>query len=155
MEPFKGGVIEVKLKEGMLDVLGLGIKSDIEGSGVQGVTEVKVSSLYKISGDINAEGLEEIARKVLADKVSEQFDLYRESSPPEGIEAVEVWYRQGVTDTVSETAEKAIKDAGFSIDFSVESGKKYYIKGMLAEGDLRAICEKVLSNPLIQEYKII
>ena len=67
---------------------------------------------------------------------------------------VEVWYKPGVTDAVGQSVKKGIEDLGIKSVKSVSSGQVYLIEGNSTEIEIESICEKLLANSVIQNYKI-
>ena len=66
-----------------------------------------------------------------------------------------MWYKQGVTDTVSQSVIKAIKDLGIKEELVVKTGKKYCFDGKnITSVKLKEITTNLLANTLIQEYLI-
>ena len=68
--------------------------------------------------------------------------------------SIEVWLKHGVTDTVSESVVKAIKDLGIIDKVVVKTGHKYIFGGDVTVEKLTKIAKGSLANTLIQEYKI-
>ena len=65
-----------------------------------------------------------------------------------------VTYREGIFDPAGATAHRALNQIGFTGVESVNIGK--YIR-LTAEADLAQVtemCEKLLANPVIEEYRI-
>jgi phosphoribosylformylglycinamidine synthase subunit PurS len=67
---------------------------------------------------------------------------------------VYVTYKQGIFDPPGATAERALTNLGYSGVNSVKIGKFIRID---ADADLATVsemCEKLLANPVIEEYRI-
>jgi phosphoribosylformylglycinamidine synthase len=123
--------------------------------GIKGITKVDYSPLYIIDGYINKAEAKTIASELLSDKITEGFEVVsgtqeKKSKNP----VIEVFYKKGVTDTVSESVAKAIKDLGITKDVKVKTGHKYYLHGNAPQDVLNKIAVKLLANTLVQEYKI-
>ncbi len=172
--------IEICTKKGFKNSHGEHVLSDISSIGIEGVTEVEYSPLYVIDGGITSAEVETIALELLSDKITETYTCrYEKQSVEEslkigssaGISAsetaacansairprfaffvIEVWYKKGVTDTVSESVIKAIKDLGIEKEIKVKTGHKYYLYGKVSQTVLNDIATKLLANTLIQEY---
>jgi phosphoribosylformylglycinamidine synthase len=147
--------IDIFTKKGFKDSRGAHVLSDILGIGIKGITKVDYSPLYIIDGDINKAEAKTIASELLGDKITEGFEVVsgtqeKKSKNP----VIEVFYKKGVTDTVSESVAKAIKDLGITKDVKVKTGHKYYLYGNASQGILNKIAVKLLANTLVQEYKI-
>jgi phosphoribosylformylglycinamidine synthase subunit PurS len=69
-----------------------------------------------------------------------------------------VTYKQGIFDPPGATAERALKSLGYSEVESVKIGK--YIRLEVAGGPdelvrVREMCDKLLANPVIEDYRIV
>lgn len=149
--------IEIKSKKGFLDPHGIHTVSDIEGIGIKGVKSVDYIAVYRVSGDITVKQAEVIASELLSDKITEGFYIkeYKTLGQKKIEEnSIEVWFKSGVTDTVSDSVVKAIKDLGIKNEVTVKTGKKYCLKGELNSKKLEKIATGLLANTLIQEYLI-
>jgi phosphoribosylformylglycinamidine synthase len=174
--------IEICKKKGLKNSHGEHVLSDISGIGMGGVTKVEYSPLYVIDGGITSAEAETIALELLSDKITETYTCHYEKQSVEdplktGSSAVivapetaacadsatrphfaffviEVWYKKGVTDTVSESVIKAIKDLGIEKKIKVKTGHKYYIYGKVSRAVLNDIATKLLANTLVQEYVV-
>ncbi|GMO65047.1 MAG: hypothetical protein Nk1A_2040 [Endomicrobiia bacterium] len=165
--------IEILTKKGFRNSRGEHILSDICGLGIENVTKVEYSPLYVVNGDISFGETEIIASELLIDKITESYVIRQcyteccsrvisESSYVKetddrlnpNFSVVEVWYKNGVTDTVSESVVKAIKDLDIAKEIKVKTGHKYYLHGEILKVTLNNIVTKLLANTLIQEYKI-
>lgn len=151
-------IIEICNKGGIPDVFGMDVMKNIKETGIAGVKDVITAELYCFEGDISLEEMKEIAEEVLLDRVIQKYFI-REKEDVSGKQGynfvVDVFYKKGVTDAVAETVSIAIKDAGIKKDLRISTGKRYYIKGDLTKAEIKLICEKVLSNCLVQDYFII
>ena len=71
---------------------------------------------------------------------------------------VRVEYKRGVLDAEGETVQKSLRLLGFEVD-QVETIKTYRIK-LTSENEETAVatvkgaCEKLLANPVIQDYQV-
>jgi phosphoribosylformylglycinamidine synthase subunit PurS len=68
---------------------------------------------------------------------------------------VYVTYKQGIFDPPGATAERALANLGYEGVHSVKIGKYIQIE---AEGGLevvREMCERLLANPVIEDYRIV
>ncbi|HEY5547973.1 MAG TPA: phosphoribosylformylglycinamidine synthase subunit PurS [Coriobacteriia bacterium] len=69
-----------------------------------------------------------------------------------------VTYKQGIFDPPGATAERALTSLGYDEVESVKIGK--YIRVEVADGPdetarVREMCDKLLANPVIEEYRIV
>jgi len=148
--------IEIKTKEGFVDPQGLHTVSDIAGIGIKDISSVKYVAVYRVEGDITDKQATIIAKELLSDKITEDFEVKKYSKiEDKKLEknSIEVWYKHGVTDTVSQSVVKAIKDLGINEELVVKTGKKYCLKGKNIDANkLKKIATGLLANTLIQEY---
>jgi len=145
-------LIEVFYRPKVFDAHAEEVKKSVEELGVGCVDRVSASSLYRIEGMIKREAIIRIARDLLADSVSQDYRLgepFRQSAW-----SVQVWYKPGVTDTVAETARKAIQDLGISNCLVVSTGRCYFFWGKLQENILSSLARKLLANELIEYFLI-
>jgi phosphoribosylformylglycinamidine synthase len=67
-----------------------------------------------------------------------------------------VTYKKGIFDPPGATAERALQNLGYSEVASVKIGK--YIQLEVADGTsedrVREMCDKLLANPVIEDYRI-
>ncbi len=144
--------IEVRDKKGIYDAVAEGLKKDIRDLGITDVSDVEYFQVYTLRGDLSKKDLRRIADEILADKVSQEFNLTGGfiTKETKSTRLVEIAYNPGVMDPVEESAIKAIKDLGVRGVKSVATSKKYAIKGALTRARLANITEKLLYNKIIQ-----
>ncbi|MCL2335089.1 MAG: phosphoribosylformylglycinamidine synthase subunit PurS [Endomicrobia bacterium] len=158
--------IEIGSKKGFKDVRGEHTLSEIVDLGIKQVEKVAYSQLYNIAGEISAAQADKIGGDLLSDKITEKSSV-RKLEPEccssvnstlhsslSTLSVIEVWYKKGVTDTVSDSVIKAVRDLGIKEELKVKTGHKYYLYGNLSQKVLNNIATKLLANTLIQEYKI-
>ena len=149
--------ITIKTKKGFSNSHNVSLLNDIKAMGISGVETVDYFPVYRIITDIDDSKITIIARELLTDKITEDFSISKyETLDNKEIEknSVEVWLKHGVTDTVSESVVKAIKDLGIEENVVVKTGHKYCFSGDVTVEKLNKIAKGSLSNTLIQEYKI-
>ncbi|MDR1243788.1 MAG: phosphoribosylformylglycinamidine synthase subunit PurS [Endomicrobium sp.] len=156
--------IEIFTKTKYKDSRGEHVLSDINSSGVsKGVKKVKYCSLYIVDGNLSLNEIRMIASCLLSDNITEGYKITKYGSKNSksylnnifvSKAMIEVVYKKGVTDTVSSSVVKAVKDLGINKDIKVKTGHRYYLSGKLSKTILDTIACKLLSNTLIQEYKI-
>lgn len=150
--------IEIKTKDGFVDPQGKHTTADISSIGIKDVSDVKYIAVYRLDGNINKKQADLIGKELLSDKITEDFTVkeYKDLKDKK-IEknSIEVWFKHGVTDTVSESVVKAIKDLGIREEIVVKTGKKYCLKGKnIDDNKLKKIATGLLANTLIQECLI-
>ncbi|MDD4909744.1 MAG: phosphoribosylformylglycinamidine synthase subunit PurL [Candidatus Omnitrophica bacterium] len=140
--------VEVKERQGVFDAVGEGIKKDILDLGINSVSEVRFIRVYYIESGLKEDKIRHIAEELLIDPVIEAYSL--SAAADEGYQAIEVAYNAGVMDPAEESALKAVKDLGIEGVRRIAGAKKYLLKGDPSGQEIRAICEKLLYNKLIQ-----
>jgi len=146
--------IEVWYRKGVFDPNSQGLCSDILDLGIKGITAVETGSIFLIKGKISPAGLKKVAQELLADPVTQGFYSGKRALP-KGTVSVEVWFKEGVTDTVGETARKGIADLGITGEFTVSTARRYLLYGKnISEKKAAAIANRLLANEVIQTYKI-
>ncbi|MDR3281833.1 MAG: phosphoribosylformylglycinamidine synthase subunit PurS [Endomicrobium sp.] len=167
--------IEVFTKEKFKNSKGELVLSDILSIGVRTILKVRYSPLYVIDGNVNYSEVRTLASELLSDKITETYvckkciveDTVKNSKrdvvffddgeipPPVGVcSTIKIWYKKNVTDPVSESILKAIKDLGIVKEFKVKRVGKYYLYGKISRITLHNITAKLLVNTLIQEYMV-
>ena len=149
-----GHRIEVWYRKGIFDPGSRGLCSDILDLGIKGVTSVEIGSIFLIKGKISPANLKKVAQELLVDPVIQEFYSGKRALP-KGAVSVEVWFKEGVTDTVGETARKGMADLGITGEFAVSTARRYLLYGKnISEKKAAAIAGRLLANEVIQTYKI-
>ena len=68
-----------------------------------------------------------------------------------------VTYKQGIFDPPGATAQRALVNLGYSNVAGVSIGKyvRLELEGAPDEAQVREMCEKLLANPVIEEFRIV
>jgi phosphoribosylformylglycinamidine synthase len=157
--------IEISNKKNVVDIFGSGIKHDIIDLGINGVTSVNVSHIYRIQGNINIAGIRSLCKNLLVDPITQKYKIYIEHKDSSNTKkntkvcsnryTIEVWFKPGVTDTVGESVLKSSSDMGIKNITEIKTGTKYIITGKnLKYKDIEKICNRLLANSVIQSYQI-
>jgi len=144
--------IEVFNKPDFPDLAGQNVFTDIRQLGIRTVEAVQSMRVFLLEGDFEHEHLSRIGRELLADPLTEDFQLLRSAAPVGLAQAtlVEVHLKPGVTDPVADSALMAIADMGLSAT-AVRTARKYIILGTLNEKQKQLIARRVLANDCIEE----
>ena len=150
--------VEVAGKQGFPDAAGMALLAQLPALGVQGAAEVRVCPLYELTGKYTANQVEQAAKELFADPVTQE---YRVGDAPVGPGfligphwRVEVWLKASVTDPVEASVRKGIADLGLPAPERVRCGTAYKISGRCQASQIEKIARKLLSNPVIHEYSI-
>lgn len=146
--------IEVSYKPEITDSIGNEILEDIADLGIDGVESVRTATIYWIEGTLNAEHIHRIGSELLADPITQLFNLTSEHGNTTDW-TVEVQFKPGVTDAVGDSTVKGIKDIGISQVNSVRTGKKFWLSGNLNEQIIKTIAQRLLMNDVIQAFSYV
>jgi len=145
--------IEVSLKKEFRDKHGEHVKHEMEELGVKGLASVRYCPVYVLEGEISDYQAERIAARLLIDPITEEF-VINPADKKAGAVLASVWFKKGVTDTVSESLIKALKDISVKEKLSVKTGHRFYFMGKPTVDSLKQAAKKVLYNPMIQECRV-
>jgi phosphoribosylformylglycinamidine (FGAM) synthase PurS component len=152
-------VVEVASKLGFNDAPGQALLSQLPSIGICGAREVRVSSLYEISGRFSSAQVDGLGRNLLCDPITQEYRLDLSASSAAFLIGphwrVEVWPKPQVTDPVGDSVRKAIVDMGLPEPESVRTGTAYQITGRITPNQLEKITTKLLSNRVIHRTKVV
>lgn len=66
-----------------------------------------------------------------------------------------VTYREGIFDPAGATASRALDQMGYSSVKSVQIGKFIQLEADAELAEVEEMCEKLLANPVIEDYRIV
>ena len=150
-----GTQINVYIKEGLFDQIGVGIEKDIADLAITGVRSVKAIKVYTIHGNVSRADLARIGGDLLADAVTQNYtigDLPAEIT--KGAWVAHVRFNPGVTDAVGQTTAKGIADLGITGVEEAHTSMVYVIAGKINKSHVDEICRRLLANSIIQSYSI-
>ena len=146
---------EITPADGQPDSLGLAVVSGAADLGLSQSLNVRSAHGYLIQGNLTEQQAWMLAGKLLADPIVEQTNVSQvdpETTAPLASHLVYVLPKPGVTDSVAESAKKAIAGFGINVE-AVRTFKKYWLSGIdLAELD--KICSKLLANEAIEQVAV-
>jgi phosphoribosylformylglycinamidine synthase PurS subunit len=67
---------------------------------------------------------------------------------------VRISYKKGVQDSEGESTLSGLKTLGFESIRDVGTARVYVIEGELSYEDVRDMCQRLLANPVSQDYSI-
>ncbi len=147
--------LEIRLKKGLPDAEGNNIKNKaINYFGLK-VKEIRVIKILTMDLRLTESQLENIRTEIFTNPVTEESSI----SPIAGDFDWLIWvgFRPGVRDTAGSTAMEAIEDflkIRFNQDASVYTSKLFEIHGDISEAGVTEIASQILSNDIIQQYRI-
>ncbi len=65
-----------------------------------------------------------------------------------------VTYKDGIFDPPGATAERALANLGYAGVESVQIGKYIRLAGDVTEAEVTEMCDKLLANPVIEDFRI-
>ncbi|MBI5243351.1 MAG: phosphoribosylformylglycinamidine synthase subunit PurS [Elusimicrobia bacterium] len=151
-------VVEVASKLGFNDAPGIALLGQMPSIGVCGAREVRVSSLYEITGRLSHSQMDILGRGLLCDPITQEFRLDLSASSSAFLIGphwrVEVWFRPQVTDPVGESVCKAVADMGLPEPDGVRTGTAYQFVGRITQSQIEKVVAKLLANPVIHRTKV-
>jgi phosphoribosylformylglycinamidine (FGAM) synthase PurS component len=147
-------IIEIKIKLKFTDAKAEDFKRQAYGLGVKKIRDVRVGRLFKLEGNLTKQQTKRIKEELLTDIVVEQSGFYG-FSKNKAVSKIEVWLKSGVTDVVGESVKNAVSDMGIKSVTDARCGEVYYIKGNLTKKTLNFLAEKILVNPLVNDFRVV
>ncbi len=154
-----GWKIEVTYKPNIDDNVGRILRQDIMDLGIPNVDEVRTAQIYYLEGDIDSDIVYQVASKLLADPITQNFECNDDvatvnlNASKKNL-AIEVQFKLGVTDAVGQSVEKGISDLGILGVKSVQTGRKYWVKGDVNHAQAKTIARHLLSNEVIETFDV-
>ena len=154
-----GWKIEVTYKPNIDDNIGRILRQDIMDLGIPNVDEVRTAQIYYLEGDIDSDIVYQVASKLLADPITQNFECNDDVASVDlnaskNNLAIEVQFKLGVTDAVGQSVEKGISDLGILGVKSVQTGRKYWVKGDVNHAQAKTIARHLLSNEVIETFDV-
>jgi len=151
--------VDSRLKGRSLQVQKKSERSFVE-LGLGKIVCLGVGQLYRLEGEISPEEVSRIAQELLSDSVSENFAI--DTKPEDGNHFfVDIWYKDGVTDSVGESVLKGVSDIGIKTVAHAAHGKRLRFRRACDSDNEGTFQKKVIQfvdrnllNPLVQECKI-
>ena len=154
-----GWKIEVTYKPNIDDNVGRILRQDIMDLGIPNVDEVRTAQIYYLEGDLDSDIAYQVASKLLADPITQNFECNDDvgtvnlNASKKNL-AIEVQFKLGVTDAVGQSVEKGISDLGILGVKSVQTGRKYWVKGDVNHAQVKTIATRLLSNEVIETFDV-
>ena len=139
-----------------------GFLNDAHALGLNNIAQISCYDLYFIQGSCSPAQLEQLARRLLHDPVTQTIGWQAlDGEQPVGSPStsfagswlIEVALRAGVTDPVAEQILRAARILEIHAINAASTGQRFVIKGEgLSPDDLRRLAMRLLCNPVIQNY---
>jgi phosphoribosylformylglycinamidine synthase len=130
-----------------------GLAVELREAGLAELKHVCSSRLFFLEGGVTRARVEQIARMLLADPVTETAEVLGEGESPAGVAggcAVEIHPKPGVMDPVAESTRAELRAEGCAIDV-VRTARRYVLGGSFGEADVRGAVARVLANDCIEQ----
>ncbi|GCF11793.1 phosphoribosylformylglycinamidine synthase subunit PurL [Dictyobacter arantiisoli] len=118
---------------------------------------VNTSQLYRITGDLSNEQIQQLLAELLVNPVIQQAtvttDAQNDANTATG-HTVDVFFHAGVTDTLAESVISSAQMIGISGLDHVETGHRTILNPRFSESEAHYIAKAVLFNPVIQHYTL-
>lgn len=146
--------VEIRPSEGETDFEGKRVLESAQNLGIKSLKTVQAARVFLLQGELAEADLHAAAQLLLADPVTEKFQVRRLHPDPvvaaaEDSTQLNVLYLPGVTDSVAENALKALKRAGFRADH-VATGRRFRVNSSITATELQQLSRRVLSNEAIE-----
>lgn len=148
--------VEVKLRPEYPDAAGAEALSLLSEAGLNTAKTVRVSQIYEIKGPLNNGHIQQAARELLCDNVTQEFRIAANVPVLNGMNywRVEVWLKATVSDPVGETVLQAISELGLPAPQSVRRGLVYHISGKCGRNHIEKAAQRCLINPVIHRFTV-
>ncbi len=146
-------LVQVVARKGFSDPRARDALADLQAGGAGRIDQVEYVSCYLLEGELTPESLEEITRRLLADRVIE--DSFLDTDPPQAAAAdhsLIVLPKPGVMDPVALSLEGALADLGHS-QVRARTGRRYLVRGACDSEVLLAAAKRVLMNEVVEEIQ--
>lgn len=114
-----------------------------------GADEVKVTDVYYLDSSIKVEELKEVAEKLLADRLTQDYEVRQKKEKDKWV--IEVRYKDAVTDPAEDSIRRAVENLGRKTKHA-RTAKRYYITGNVSEKEIDLMCRKALANGIVEDY---
>ncbi len=149
--------VEVRLKPDFTDAEGAAALALLSGAGLAAAKEVRASRLYQLRGSVNLGHVQQAARDLLCDPVTQEFRVLSSASAVlNGMShwRVEVWLKPSVSDPVGDSVKDAMSDLGLPAPDSVRVGTAYLIGAKCGRTQLEKAVARALANPVIHRFTV-
>ncbi len=147
--------LEIRLKKELPDAEGNSIKKKANDYFDLGVKEIRTIKILTIDSNLSETNLDDIRKEIFTNPVTEESSFSPIAADFDWL--IWVGFRPGVRDTAGSTAMEAIEDflkKPFKKGEAVYTSKLFEIKGELTEAGVIKIASEILSNDIIQQYRV-
>ena len=116
---------------------------------------LRTAQLFYLKGNLTSTQIDQLSKQLLVDPVIQQAHVLTDTFPPsQAAHIVDVFFHQGVTDTLAESVMIGAHMLGITGLEQVETGRRYELDSRLSATEVRNIAEALLYNPVIQQYEL-
>jgi len=148
--------VEVNLRPELFDAKGQAALALLHGAGLATAREVRAGEIYEIRGTLNAGQLQQTARDLLCDAVTQQYRILDLAGAPgsNGMNhwRVEVWLKESMDDPVARTLSEAFLDLGLPAPESLRRGLAYHVSGRCHRIQIEKAVALTLADPAIHRF---
>jgi phosphoribosylformylglycinamidine synthase II len=146
--------IEVAFTAEFTDPLGCSIQARILSDLGIPLSSLRTVEVYTLDGKLRRSELDRLGKELFCDPIIQQYSI----DVPLARELlwdwlIEVGYKPGVTDSVGQTARRAIEEL-LHKTIDAFSSRQYLIQGQLTTAQARQIATDLLANDLIERFSI-
>src|SRR6266567_1176502 len=113
---------------------------------------IRTAQLYYLTGQLTPTQLDHLTRQLLIDPVTQEAELAQKQEMDSTAHLVDIFFHQGVTDTLAESVLTGASMLGITTLKHVETGRRYIFDKRLSEEEVCYITKALLYNPVIQNY---
>ncbi len=125
-----------------------------EISAASSPLSIRTAQLYHLWGNLTSSQLEQLTRQLLVDPVIHEVSSGSIPDDAATGHLVDVFFHQGVTDTLAESVIAGAQMLGIVGLDRVETGRRYVLDRRLSEAEAHTIARALLYNPIIQHYAL-
>jgi phosphoribosylformylglycinamidine synthase II len=132
--------------------------ADAHALGIHALAQVERQELYFLRGVLSEQELQQLARELLTDPVTQTAYWRTQVESPDGAQVIQVALRPGVTDPVAHEIVRAAHALGIPNLEQAATGQQYIVRGQngcaLSAQDLHKLARRLLANDVIQHYAL-
>ncbi len=122
-------------------------RAAIEGTGLN--AEASVSDVYYIDGAMSDGDVAEIAERLLADSLTQEYSTG--TAARKGFWIMEVRYKDNVSDPAEDSILKAIRELGKDAT-AARTAKRYYIRAEIRAKEAESVCKRLFANAIVEDF---
>ncbi len=148
--------IEVRVRDGLADARGNAARAELLAAGLANVTQVRSVRGYALALRDGADAAAGVAAEVLADAVTDRFEIRAAGDPPAaepGVHRIDVVKKRGVMDPAADGVARAVRSAGVALD-GVRTYQAFLVRTSASADEVRAAAARSLGNEAIETIAV-